>query len=79
MQTWSRSVRDQVCTPLRDQVCRHLHKNVARIGIFFVSSPSPYLGAKKEREKEGESSMLSNVDYATKGAENNHALLTQCW
>jgi len=31
-----------------------------------------FLGAKKEREKEGESSMLSNVNYATKGAKNNH-------
>ena len=50
------SISWSVLQPSRDRFCRHRHKNVAESGIFFVLFPSSVLGAKKEREKKGESS-----------------------
>ena len=44
----------------RDPILTKRDKNVAFLGIFFVSFPSPYLGAKKEREKKEESSCDQN-------------------
>lgn len=44
----------------RDPILTKRDKNVASMRHFFVSFPSPYLGAKKEREKKEESSCDQN-------------------